>query len=90
MDRPMAVSVRVHSSWLACVSGRADGCGHTCFSREMAPAAGRYPKFEDLHDRLSDHYPSAVLDAGSLDITVDGEVRATFFKSGRLFDVELT
>ncbi len=47
------------------------------------------PKFKDLYDRLSVRYPTAVLHDGSLDITVDGEVTARFFKSGRLFDVEL-
>jgi hypothetical protein len=47
------------------------------------------PKFKGLYDRLSDQCPSVVLEDGSLDITVDGEVSARFFKSGRLFDVEL-
>jgi hypothetical protein len=46
-------------------------------------------KFKDLYERLSDQCPSVVLDDGSLGITVDGEVSARFFKSGRLFDVEL-
>jgi hypothetical protein len=48
------------------------------------------PKFKRLYDELSQHYPCAVLADGSLDITVDGEVNARLFKSGRLFEVELT
>lgn len=48
------------------------------------------PKFKDLYDSLAGRYPTAMLDDGSLDITVDGELSARFFKSGRLFDVELT
>jgi hypothetical protein len=48
------------------------------------------PKFKELHDSLSSRYPTATLRDASLDITVDGEVNARFFKSGRLFDVELT
>ena len=47
-------------------------------------------KFAALYDRLSDSYPSSVLENGALDITVDGDVKARFFKSGRLFDVEFT
>ncbi|HUW94208.1 MAG TPA: hypothetical protein VMW58_00325 [Anaerolineae bacterium] len=48
------------------------------------------PKFNELYHKLSDQYPSAVVGDGSLDITIDGELSARFFKSGRLFDVELT
>lgn len=44
-------------------------------------------KFRELYHRLSKRYPSRVLESGALDITVDGDVKARFFKSGRLFDV---
>lgn len=47
-------------------------------------------KFAALYDRLSASYPSSVLENGALNITVEGDVKARFFKSGRLFDVEFT
>ncbi len=47
-------------------------------------------KFNDLFHRLSDIYGKNILNNGVLDIEVDGDVKAKFFKTGRLFDVELT
>jgi len=47
-------------------------------------------KFNDLFHQLSDIYGKNMLSNGVLDIEVDGDVKAKFFKTGRLFDVELT
>jgi len=47
-------------------------------------------KFHDLFRRLPDTYAKNILSDGVLDIEVDGDVKAKFFKTGRLFDVELT
>ena len=46
-------------------------------------------KFHELYQRLSDNYAPKVLDKGTLEIEVNGKMEARFFKSGRLFDVEL-
>jgi len=47
-------------------------------------------KFHDLFRQLPGTYEKNALSTGVLDIEVDGDVKAKFFKSGRLFDVELT
>ena len=47
-------------------------------------------KFNDLFHRLSEVCGENILSNGILDIEVDGDVKAKFFKTGRLFDVELT
>jgi len=47
-------------------------------------------KFHDLFHQLPGTYKKNILSNGVLDIEVDGDVKAKFFKSGRLFDVELT
>jgi len=47
-------------------------------------------KFRDLFHQLADIYGGKILSAGVLDMEVDGDVKAKFYKSGRLFDVELT
>jgi len=47
-------------------------------------------KFEDLFYQLSENYIKKKLSNGVLDIEVDGDVKAKFFKTGRLYDVEFT
>lgn len=47
-------------------------------------------KFEDLFCQLSENYIKKKLSNGVLDIEVDGDVKAKFFKTGRLYDVEFT
>ncbi len=47
-------------------------------------------KFEDLFYQLSENYKKKKLIDGVLDIEVDGDVKAKFFKTGRLYDVEFT
>jgi hypothetical protein len=47
-------------------------------------------KFNDLFHRLSGIYGKKVLSNSVLDIEVDGGLKAKFFKTGRLFGVELT
>lgn len=46
-------------------------------------------KFYDLFHQLSDIYEKNILTEGTLDVAVDGAVKAKFFKTGRLFDVQL-
>jgi len=46
-------------------------------------------KFNSFLGHLSEGYERKVLSSGILDIQVNGNVRAEFFKTGRLFDVEL-
>jgi len=46
-------------------------------------------KFYDLYQNLSNEYETKILNNGTLDITVDGAIKAQFFKTGRLFNVEL-
>lgn len=47
-------------------------------------------KFEDLFYQLSENYIKKKLSNGILDIEVDGDVKAKFFKTGRLYDVKFT
>lgn len=47
-------------------------------------------KFEDLFYQLSENYIKKKLSNGVLDIEVDGDVKAKFFKTGRLYDVKFT
>lgn len=47
-------------------------------------------KFNVLYDQLVDRYSVKIFDDGAKEITVDGAVRAKFFKDGRYFDVENT
>lgn len=47
-------------------------------------------KFEDLFYQLSENYIKKKFSNGVLDIEVDGDVKAKFFKTGRLYDVEFT
>lgn len=46
-------------------------------------------KFFDLYQALSGDYEKKLMVKGTLDITVDGSIKAKFFKTGRLFDVEI-
>jgi len=46
-------------------------------------------KYYDLYQNLSNEYETKILNNGTLDITVNGAIKAKFFKTGRLFDVEL-
>jgi hypothetical protein len=49
-----------------------------------------YKKFFDLFNDIQNEYDTKVLLNGFTDITVDGEIKAKFFKTGRFHDVELT
>lgn len=46
-------------------------------------------KFYELYHELSNNYDKKILNNGVLSIEVDGDIKAKFFKTGRLFDVEL-
>lgn len=47
-------------------------------------------KFEKLFYQLSDIYEKKILKDGILDAEVDGDLKAKFFKTGRLYNVKLT
>jgi hypothetical protein len=47
-------------------------------------------KFRELFNKLPGVYIRNKLNNGILDVAVDGDVKAKFFKTGRLYDVELT
>lgn len=47
-------------------------------------------KFRELFNNLSGVYLKNKLNNGILDVAVDGDVKAKFFKTGRLYDVEFT
>ena len=64
------------------------GCGEEICS--LSSAKRVIEKFNTLLDKLSNAYTMKVFKDGSKKITVNGEIRAKFFKDGRLFDVELT
>lgn len=47
-------------------------------------------KFDELYAKLADEYETKLLKDGVKDISVDGDIRAKFFKEGRYFDVNLS
>lgn len=53
-------------------------------------AARVVPKFADALEKMASAYTIKTFADGSREITVEGDVRATFLKDGRSFDVELT
>lgn len=48
-----------------------------------------FKKFFDLFNNLQNEYDTKVLPNGFTDITVDGAIKAKFFKTGQFHDVEL-
>jgi hypothetical protein len=60
-------------------------CGEEICSRSTAKRVVK--KFRKLLDQLASSYCTETLEDGSVEITVEGDVRAKFFKSGRFFDL---
>jgi hypothetical protein len=63
--------------------------GVTLEFASMSNAKVVFKKFFDLFNSLQNEYDTKVLPNGFTDITVDGAIKAKFFKTGRFHDVEL-
>ena len=56
----------------------------------MSTSKSIVAKFHDLYKELSTDYETKTLKDGTLDITVDGAIKAKFLRIGRAFDVTLS
>ena len=55
----------------------------------MSNAKVIFKKFYDLFNNLQNEFDTKVLPNGFTNITVDGAIKAKFFRMGRFYDVEL-